>query len=156
MSSQPSDFDRDILKNPTHLANRVARMLGRVVDARLRRLGFAVAQVPVLVALKDDRKFQQSELARIARIEQPSMAQLLGRMERDGLITREPDRRDQRVRWIGLTDDARERLPDAHRVMMQSNDEALAGLTPEEIATLEGLLQRISDNLDRMNEDLGL
>lgn len=156
MPVQPSDFERDILKNPTHLTNRIARMFGRVVDARLRRLGFAVAQVPVLVALKDDRKFQQSELARIAKIEQPSMAQLLGRMERDGLITRDPDLRDQRVKWIGLTDSARERLADAHAVMMLSNDEALAGFSAEETTTLEQLLQRISDNLDRMSEELGL
>lgn len=53
-----------------------------------QRLGLAIARVPVLYALKDGAHSTQTELAKMAHIEQPTMAQLLGRMERDGLIGR--------------------------------------------------------------------
>lgn len=156
MPSPSSDISPEALKNPTQLVNRAARMFGRIVDARLRRIGFAVAQTPVVVALKDGRKLQQSELARIARIEQPSMAQLLRRMERDGLIERVPDGRDSRVKWISLSDGAKEKLADAHAIMMGSNDEALSVFSADERVMLEALLQRLTDNLDKMSSEAGL
>jgi hypothetical protein len=44
--------------------------------------------LPVLVALQDGRASTQRDLACFAKIEQPPRAQMLARMERDGLIQR--------------------------------------------------------------------
>jgi MarR family transcriptional regulator for hemolysin len=75
--------------------------------------GFGVSHLPVLVVLQDGRIGSQRDLARFARIEQPSMAQMLARMERDGLIQRAPDPADGRSRRISLTENALARLSDA-------------------------------------------
>ncbi|MFI5519869.1 MarR family winged helix-turn-helix transcriptional regulator [Streptomyces platensis] len=64
--------------------------VSRVNDRRLRPLGLTFAQMPVLAALSKADALSQKELAGLARIEQPSMAQLLARMDRDGLIRRTP------------------------------------------------------------------
>ncbi|SDO32580.1 DNA-binding transcriptional regulator, MarR family [Pseudomonas extremorientalis] len=124
----------------------------RLYEGRLRALGFAVAQIPVLVALKHSEGLPQAELVRIARVEQSSMAQLLGRMERDGMIERVADPADKRSRLITLTDAARERMPAARAIMLQGSVQALEGFSEEEEATLLALLLRVNANLERAGE----
>lgn len=145
-----SDDEWDPLRHPGHYFSRIARGLSRVGDTRLRELGFATAQLPVLTALKDGAQLSQTELARWAKVEQPTMAQMLTRMERDGLVTRTPDPRDKRSSLIALTQKALERLPAGRAVLRQGNADMTKGLTPEEIDTLVSLLKRVLDNVEVM------
>ena len=138
------------MKTPGHYFSRIARGLARIGDARLKDLGFATAQLPVLTALKDGAALSQTELARWARVEQPTMAQLLARMERDGIVRRTPDPHDGRSSLVSLTEDARARLPAGRAVLEQGNREATAGLSPQEHDTLIDLLQRVLANIERM------
>ena len=132
---------------PAQLIARAAHILGRVVDARFRDIGLGVAQIPVFIALQDGARRPQKELARIAGVEQPSMAQLLARMERDGLIRREPDPTDGRSSLISLTEAAVARLAPARAILAQGNQEALAGFDNAEVAQLVGLLRRVLANV---------
>ncbi|WP_369192557.1 MarR family winged helix-turn-helix transcriptional regulator [Streptomyces sp. R08] len=133
---------------PTTLVNTAARVLARINDRRLRPLGLAFGQVPVLAALGQGGPLSQKELARLARIEQPSMAQLLARMERDGLVERAPDPNDRRVSLISLTAEGQAKLPLAHSALLGTNNRALDGFSPEEVDVLHGLLGRFLANLD--------
>jgi MarR family transcriptional regulator for hemolysin len=69
----------DPMATPGLYISRIARGLARVGDAQLRDLGFATAQLPVLTALKEGARLSQKELAQWAKVEQPTMAQLLSR-----------------------------------------------------------------------------
>jgi len=69
----------------------------------MARHGVKVGYVPVLLALWETEGQTQSELASRARIEQPTMAATLTRMERDGLIRRKGDPHDRRATRITLT-----------------------------------------------------
>jgi MarR family transcriptional regulator for hemolysin len=138
------------MRTPGHYISRLARGMARVGDARLRELGFATAQLPVLGALADGSERSQAELARGARVEQPTMAQLLARMERDGLIRRVPDPNDKRSSLVSLTEEARARLPVGRDVLVQGNREATKGLSPEEVETLIGLLERVLANVEAL------
>ena len=140
----------DPLAAPGHYFSRIARGLTRVGDTRLRALGFATAQLPVLSMLKDGVARSQTELARLAKVEQPTMAQLLARMERDGLIRRHPDPADRRSSLISLTDQARTKLPAGQAVLKQGNVDMTAGLLPDEVATLVSLLRRVLANVEAM------
>ncbi|TGN61833.1 MarR family transcriptional regulator [Paracoccus liaowanqingii] len=143
----------DVLSTPGHLISMAARAFARLSEARLKSLGFGIGYLPVLVALEEGRAETQRDLARFAKIEQPSMAQMLVRMERDGLIERVPDLADGRMSRISLTDTARTRLPEACVKLFQGNGEAMVGFTDEEVAQLITLLGRLIENLDRlMNE----
>lgn len=138
----------EILANPAHLISRAARLLIRRGEEPFHALGLAVAQVPVLAALRDGLSLPQKELARLAQTEQSSMAQLLARMERDGLIRCTPDPKDKRSRLISLTPAALEKLPAARALLIEGNAGALRGFTEREIATLSRLLRRVVENLD--------
>lgn len=141
-----------IAPNPMQQIGLANRGFIRLYEGQLRALGFAVAQIPVLVALKHSDGLPQAELVRIARVEQSSMAQLLGRMERDGMIQRMVDPADKRSRLITLTDAVRERMPAAYAVMVQGTAQALEGFSAEEEATLLALLLRVNANLERASE----
>jgi DNA-binding MarR family transcriptional regulator len=136
--------------NPLKLIGRVARGFIRVADTDLREAGLATGQLPVLVSLKISKALSQAELARIAQVEQPSMAQLLGRMERDGLVERVDDPNDKRSRLISLTPLAARRLPKAKALMDGHTQQALAGFSQAEIEQLLALLARVNANVERM------
>jgi MarR family transcriptional regulator for hemolysin len=141
---------REILSSTGHLVSLAARGFARLSEARLKPLGFGVGHLPVLVSLQDGRAQSQRDLARFARIEQPSMAQMLARMERDGLICRKLDQVDRRSSQISLTEAARTRLPEACEVLLQGNRDVLRGFTKAEARQFDALLNRLIANLDRI------
>lgn len=143
-------MELDVLATPGHLISQAARGFARLSEARLKPLGFGVGYLPALVALRNGRAESQRDLARFVRIEQPSMAQMMVRMERDGLIRRTRDPADGRSSRIALTDTALARLPDACAALFQGNHEALDGFSDEEAARLVALLDRLIANLDRL------
>lgn len=147
------DDDWSPMKHPGHYLSRISRGLTRIGDARLRPLGLATAQLPVLSMLRGGERLSQAELAKMAKVEQPTMAQLLARMERDGLIRREPDPRDRRSSLVMLTDAARERLPGGRQVLREGNAEMTRGLSEDEVATLISLLRRVLDNVEGMQPE---
>jgi len=131
-----------------YLLGRAARLFSRRADDRLRNLGFGAAQVPVLRALKDGDAKSQTELATLAQIEQPTMAQMLARMERDGIVRRTPNPADRRSTLFSLTPSFLAKIADARRVLVLGSDELLAGLTPSEVTQLTALLLRMVANLE--------
>lgn len=143
---------QDLAKSPGGLINRAFRLLMRRGEARFPPLGLATAQVPVLMALKDGTALSQKELTRIAQIEQPTMALLLARMERDNLIQRTPDPADKRSSLITLTAAAEAKLPHARAALLAGHNEALADFSDEEVETLFQLLSRFVRNLESVIE----
>jgi MarR family transcriptional regulator, transcriptional regulator for hemolysin len=145
--------DGNVLASPGHLVSLAARGFARLAEARLKPMGLGVGHLPVLVALRAGEASTQRDLARFARIEQPPMAQMLARMERDGLIRRTPDPNDGRSRRVFLTDAALARLPEAIDVLFQGNRDALEGFSEAEAEQFLGLLTRLLANLDRLTDD---
>jgi len=144
-----SATDTDIDKNPLRLIGHINRTFTRVVDQPIKELGFAVSQLPVLVMLKRHGPSSQAELARVAQVEQPSMAQLLNRMERDGLVERVDNPDDGRSKLISLTKQAARQMPKGKAVMDAACQRALAGLSEAEQEQLHALLLRVSVNLEQ-------
>ncbi|QSQ26547.1 MarR family transcriptional regulator [Pyxidicoccus parkwayensis] len=128
--------------------NRASRLLMRLHETRLRPLGFGMSQLPVLIALEEKGTLSQKVLAELAHVEQPTMAEMLGRMERDGVIRREPNPEDKRGSLSSLTSQSRARLPEAKEALLQGEDEATAGFTQQEKDLLRELLQRVVRNLE--------
>lgn len=131
-----------------YLVNWAARLYAREMDAALRPLGLSSAHLPVLFALAGVDALTQRDLARIAAVEQPTMASTLTRMERDGLIARSPDPNDRRVSRVVLTGKARALLDGVAAAVARINGQSLSGLSAEEQALFRALLQRVIGALD--------
>ena len=143
-----STVDSDLFATPGHLISRSARLLLRWGESRFSALGLAPAHLPVLYALKDGAALTQKQLAALARIEQPTMAQLLARMERDGVIRRSTHPTDGRSSLVSLTPESLKKLPAVRTALREGNQAALQGFTASEVTTLSRLLRRVVENLD--------
>lgn len=128
---------------------RAGRLFTRWADTRLERFGFSVAQLPVLFALRNGASKTQKDLARLAQIEQPTMAQLQARMERDGLIERSLNPRDNRSSLVSLTPQAAKQAIKSRTVLTEASKVALEGFSAAEVALLNEMLRRVMDNLER-------
>jgi DNA-binding MarR family transcriptional regulator len=129
-----------------YVTNRAARAFIRALDRRL--LNGSAGQMPVFLALVDGAAYTQTELARIASVEQPTMANTLARMERDGLIERTPDPADRRSSLVSLNKLGKKRAAEAMEAALAVNEVAFARLSAAERKTFFDLLHRVIAALD--------
>jgi DNA-binding MarR family transcriptional regulator len=90
-------------------------------------------------------------LARTANVEQPTMAKLLTRMERDGQIETAPHPGDRRARQASLTRKARAAFPRGLAALAEAEGQVLRGLSKSERALLDSLLRRVLTNTEALN-----
>lgn len=129
------------------LTTRNTRLFTLLLERELKKTGLRIGQLPVLQALQDGKTLNQKALADFADIEQPGMTTLLARMERDGLIQREPDPTDRRSTLVTLTTDGQRKSRNIVPVMEHLTGIALKGFTPLERDILVTLLERINSSL---------
>jgi MarR family transcriptional regulator for hemolysin len=129
-----------------YLTNWAARLFARALE---RRLGTGSGPMPVFFALQDGRALTQKELAISATVEQPTMANTLNRMERDGLVVRTPDPNDRRSAQVSLTPLGLERAEAAFKVALEVNGIATDALKPEERPLFYDMMRRIVAALER-------
>ncbi len=130
------------LHSAGYLANHMARLFARELQARIKPMGLSTGVFPALLELWEEDALTQKDLVERLDIEQATMANTLARMERDGLITRQRDPADARVQRIWLTDTARTLHAPATEAALATNALALAGLSSAETAQFLSLMRR--------------
>jgi MarR family transcriptional regulator, transcriptional regulator for hemolysin len=113
-----------------YLTNWAGRLFVRAIEKRIPN-GRA-GQMPVFFALVGKRRLSQRDLAIAAAVEQPTMAATLTRMERDGMIVREPDPQDGRSALVRLTELGETSAEASLAAAREVNTLALSRLSPEE------------------------
>ncbi len=131
-----------------YLVNHLARLLAQALRERIEPYGVVPGQFAQLLALYESDGLTQAELCARVQIEQPTMANTLARMERDGLITRTPDPADQRRALVRLTERARRLEPDLVAAARTVNTLATQGLTDDQITTFHTALGAAIANLE--------
>lgn len=131
-----------------YLTHRVAWLFRRVADRRLASLGLSSGHLPVLTALMNEKVMSQKALTEHARIEQPTMAATLARMERDFIIERQPDPYDKRVSLFSLTPATRKKIVTLQAIIEAMNVEFLAALPEEDRPKFRLMLHAIIASLD--------
>ena len=132
--------------------------LATELDARLLRLYWLVGRdagrelsrtaSSVLATLRDGGPKRITELAASEAIAQPSVTTLVGRLERQGLVTRGPDPSDARAVLVALTDDGREALRRLGSRRAAILAERLAALDDADRAALRAALRALDHLLD--------
>jgi DNA-binding MarR family transcriptional regulator len=140
-------FDRH--RSPGYVVNHLARLFASALVRRIGVHGVTPGPFPVLLSLWEREGVTQAALADELAVEQPTMANTLKRMERDGLVRRAPDPDDRRRARIRLTPRGRALEPVLTASARATNAVALAGLSPVEAAQFLALAARIVANLER-------
>ena len=105
-----------------------------------------LASYDVLVQLSEapDRRLRMTELADRVLLSRSGLTRLADRLEREGLLTREPCPSDARGTLAVLTDAGLERLREAWPTHLRGVQEHVIGrLTPEEVTQLGALLGKL-------------
>jgi len=121
--------------------NRLARMLMAKINGQTKPHGVTQGQLPVLCCLDEEEGQTQAELCKNIQVEQPTMANTLNRMERDGLIYREACDRDKRQSKIYLSEKTR---PTVDFLQTKSNEvvsRMTRNMTEDEVEEFKRLIK---------------
>ena len=133
-------------KSIGYLTNWGARLFARALDRRLA--GASAGPMPVFYALADGGRLTQTVLARLAAVEQPTMAKTLARMQRDGLLASFPDPDDRRSSLLALTELGLERAQAALAATLVVNEIALTGFSADERELFLSMLRKVVSRLE--------
>ncbi|MDX3237067.1 MarR family transcriptional regulator [Streptomyces sp. ME03-5709C] len=124
-----------------------SRAVTGVYRPLLDAAGLTYPQYLVMVVLWEHRTVTVKELVAALHLDYGTLTPLIKRLEAHGLLKRQRRADDERVVEVALTEEGtalRERI----RTVPLAIGEAM-GLTLEEIATAQGLLRRLTANVDR-------
>ena len=95
----------------------------------------------------------QLDLVNATHLKPPTVSVTLGKMERDGLVTRQSNESDLRQTLVYLTDKGKAIDDKVRQIHKEGDAVALEGLTKSEIETLSTLLNKVIDNLMPQNKN---
>lgn len=133
-----------------YVVNHMARLFARALQRRIAEYGVVPGQFAQLLALYENDGLTQSELCALVRIEQPTMARTLQRMERDGLIRRRRDADDLRRTRVFLTPKARRLEGALANCAREVNRVALSGLRDRDVTAF---MRMIADVISKLEQD---
>ena len=140
-------LQENLERNFGFLVNDVARALRTTFDRRVRHLGLTRSQWWVLMHLFRSDGMTQAELADILEIERPTLGRLLDRLEANGWVRREEDRRDRRAKRVYLTEAVEPSMREMRRIAAEVRRDALKGLGEGEQERFVDTLLAIKANL---------
>lgn len=112
-------------------------------------LGLTAGEARALAYVNAHPGLRQAALAEKMNVEPMTLVGFLDRLEADGLVARETDRRDRRCKIVVLTAAAAPHLEAISSTATAARHEAMDGFSDAEQALLRDLLVRLRDNLAR-------
>lgn len=94
-----------------------------------------------------EKPLRQNELAAMMNVKNPTLARLLDRMERDGLIRRAESETDKRVNYLELTEIGKKKVDELMPVGEYFNQLLLKGISEEEVKIFELVLAKMLANI---------
>lgn len=135
------------------LSAQVARLFAKRLNAQIAPMGVPAGVFPAMMELWAEAGLTQRDLVERLGIEQATVANTLNRMERDGLITREADPGDRRIRRIVLTERGAALKGPATGAVKRVNKAALKSLKKSERDELLRLLAKLRTGMVEAETD---
>ena len=107
MSKQEMSDEFTLARSVTHLLHRAQQAAVNESAAALADKGLTIRQFAVLAALNDDDGQSQSSLVDVTGIDRSTLADMVSRMEKTGLVQRVKSKEDARAKAVSLTDAGR-------------------------------------------------
>jgi DNA-binding MarR family transcriptional regulator len=117
------------------------------LDALLRPAGVTALQYTALTVLARHNDLTTAALARNSFVATQSMADLVGALERHGLVSRQQDPTHKRRVLIHLTDEGRQLITDHAEAVDAIESLMTQGLTGRQVAALRSALNQCRENL---------
>lgn len=127
----------------------LAAVSDRVGQSWLKsNFGLNIRQWRVLGVVAALQPVRFGDLVRALQLDKGQLSRLVKTLADDGLVSVEPDPRDQRVTIVALTAKGRATNEEVLRATLQRNEQVLAALTRDEVETLLRLLDKLHPLLE--------
>lgn len=143
----------DRLRNFCFLIKEVSRRYVLRFERRACEMSLTLPPCKVLAYLERNEGVSQSKLAGLTSIEPMTMVRIVDSMEADGLLERRPDPVDRRVHCLYLTPKSKPALDEIWRLADLTRAETFAGISSEERDVFLDVLERLHDNLCRLEDE---
>jgi MarR family transcriptional regulator for hemolysin len=120
--------------------------VSRAFDDALAETGGSLSMWLVLLNLKTRSVANQRELAAAVGVREATLTHHLNAMEAEGLLTRRRDEANRRIHVVELTEAGEAAFLRLRGAAVAFDQRLRQGITEEEIADLEGLLDRLVAN----------
>lgn len=129
---------------------RIVHRYFAIVFRQITKFGIHPGQIPVLMLLVKKEGLSQSEICREMHIKPSTVAVSMKRMEKNGLIIRRPDEKDQRIQRIYGTEKLKKMHHELHILIRNNEAFMMKGFTESEICLLNRFFEQIYQNLDKI------
>lgn len=123
----------------------IARRLQRKFNSA--NVNLTIEQWSVLYHLWKQDGMSQQELCNATFRDKPSITRLVDNLERSELVKRVPDGRDRRINKVFLTKHAQALEEKTMQLAEETLNDALAGVSQEQIEMCKEVLQKVYENL---------
>ena len=130
------------------LNGKVSTAINRKLSRNFRQEGVEITpeQWTILLFLWEKDDVTQQELCNATFKDKPSMTRLIDNMERQHLVVRISDKKDRRNNLIHLTKTGRELENKAYKIANATLEQALQGLSLEELKIGQEVLRKVFTN----------
>lgn len=130
-----------------HTVNQLGRNFNKRLNEKISPLGLYASQWGIILYLYEKKQCTQVELSQYLGVEAPTITRTLSRMEQQKLFIRESGS-DKRERHIKLTEKAINMFPKWYKVATSVEEEAIKGISQEELDILNDIMEKMKRNLD--------
>lgn len=103
MGKQDEISEFSLGRSATHLLHRAQQMAVNLSADALAKKGLTIRQFAVLAALHEENGQSQSSLVEMTGIDRSTLADMVARMEKSGLVERVQSEEDARAKAVSLT-----------------------------------------------------
>ncbi len=116
-------------QSPIHLLHRAGQCAGDVFQSEMRTEDLTPRQYAVLVAVAENEGLSQTNLVEMTGIDRSTLADIIRRMLKKGLVQRRRTKEDARAYAVKLTEEGR-RMLQAAQPMAKKVDEKILEVLP--------------------------
>ncbi len=135
---------------------QVSRLSALFIGREMSRMGFGPGHYFFLAALYRNEGLTQDELSQRVAVNKSNTSRALANLEKYGLIRRESDTDNHRVKRVYLEPKAHEIKNDFLDIQRNWNAALLSGLSEDEKKTIFSLMMKVSDNAKMFIENQNL
>jgi DNA-binding MarR family transcriptional regulator len=149
-----SQTDR-LNRSPIHLLHRAGQCAGDIFHAEMKDGDLTPRQLAVLVTVANNEGLSQTGLVERTGIDRSTLADIVRRMQRKGLLQRRRTREDARAYAVKLTDEGKRVLRIADPLAKRVDDRILEALPTKQRDQFIDDLLSIVETLQKLSASTG-
>lgn len=136
-------MEQDNEKSIQRLIMEISRMYMEKCFVKLKKVGIHPRQIPILAVLYRRDGCSQKELAQELGVKPPTVTVSIQRLEKNGLLIRRQDEKDQRVSRIYLSDAGNAIIKEGMQMAREGEKQILSGFSESELCLSEDFVSRL-------------